>query len=121
MGELIIWWITGEQVKEIFARYEKHHHDDEDSTAFPDGLPNYIKDELRSRHGRAGRCGVWVNHKFEFQGVNWDQAKADKLFEGMNQDDIGGIVMWRHDIQRLLDFDFPNLFTDKDLNKIEVI
>jgi hypothetical protein len=121
MGELIIWWITGEQVKEIFARYAKHEKGEFDRVTLPDGLPNYLKEELGSRNGRPGRCRLWINHKFEFQGCNWDQAKADELFEGIDQADIGGIVMWRHDIQRLLDFDFPNLFTDKDLNKIEEI
>lgn len=80
MGQYAIWWTSDTACNEA-----KH---------LMGPLPKYIKDELISRCGRAGRGRLWINDEVKDaypNGISKIEAPAE----------CGGIVIHRHDFVKL--------------------
>ena len=65
--------------------------------------PKYLRDQFRSRQGRAGRGRLWAADQFATDpvvaaGVAWDEAKP----LCMMADDAGGIVIRAEDHHRVV-------------------
>ena len=98
MSELI-WWTTQLDCESIR---------DKDKEA----LPDYIKSELSSRTGRAGRGRLWVPSECETNGIDWNE---DSPVENVCSNS-GGIVFLAKDLEIIKPL--PGVVTDLDLNRI---
>lgn len=98
---IYLWWLDQSQTEAAFK------------SKFVDELPEYLKEQLGSRHGRAGRGRLWVHDSLgDVSVAPWPETDlARRLAE-----DSGGIAFNGKDIElvRL----FPGIITDLNLNQL---
>jgi hypothetical protein len=75
--------------------------------------PEYLYGQYRSRTGRNGRGRLWVaSREFNITDIAWPDTHIAK-WAGLH---AGGIIIWRADIEHLIDF--PGLITDLSLRRL---
>ena len=77
-------------------------------------VPEYLRDQYRSRLGRPGRGRLWQDSEIkESLGVEpWPTTALARVFEG----DYGGIVIRESDLHHV--FQLPGIVTDTKLKRI---
>lgn len=105
--DLVIWWVdqpAAEAIQYITGLEEG---------TLPDTVPEYLRDEYRSRYDRAGRGRLWVADEFGEVSVSpW----PDTLLGRLLGERYGGIVMRRGDLHHIQGY--PRIITDLKLNRI---
>ena len=76
--------------------------------------PRYIKRQLSSRYGRAGRGRLWVADGIPVKEITWDDSKPPAKYAGNS----GGIVIHGRDYNAVKSL--PGMVTDLELNEVKL-
>jgi len=100
-ANILIWWL-------IERDYPLFRPEDLDR------LPDYIRDEVRSREGREGRGRLWVPAEIDCEEINWDDQNP--LCRLISSESAGGIVFHQRDFDKVMNL--PGFVTDINCNRV---
>ena len=96
MSYLAIWWTSQEDCETI-------------GDTLPETMPEYVREEYRSRLGRAGRGRLWTPDELGPDEISVDPWPETPLALRLG-DDYGGIVIRIADMSHLVEM--PGIITD---------
>lgn len=107
---MYVWWLNQSQCEEACDIIEKS----------PEKLPEYLRDELDSRDGRAGRGRLWIHRSLPQVSVDpWPDTELGHELAGRRgpELDAGGIVFKPSDMEAVRQF--PGTITDLKLQVVQ--
>lgn len=99
---LLVWWLTQADCEAI-------------GDELPGEVPEYIREEYKSRRGRVGRGRIWVSRRFADVSIDpWPDTPLAKHVG----EKAGGIVVCEWDSRFLSQF--PGIVTDTTIRRVGV-
>lgn len=99
--EPLIWWTSSADMDELRRGKRRYR------------LPRYLREQIGSRDGRAGRGRLWVDESFGDVAVDpWPETPFAKLLG----EKFAGIIIHRQDLQDVMRM--PGVVTDLNLQRV---